>query len=877
MKRSIVLVVFLFSFLTTFANHIAGGELFYEYVGQGGSPNTSQYKVTMRLLRDCHSTGQTLETERVIIGVYSTKGLSLYSQVSLALHYPIQSISLNTNTIPCLTNAPEVCFQIGLFTGTVDLPTTPDGFTLSWIRCCRADNIRNLAVATGIGGTFVTRIPGSDNMPAGHNSSPQFVIKDTALVCQNKNFVLDFGASDADHDSLSYSFCDAYEGGTTSNPNPSATPEGPPRSLDLESLPYATGFSGDNPLGAAVSINPRSGKITGVAPAAGRYVINVCVAEWRNGTMINQHRKDFILEVGNCNFAAAEPIPMSGAYCTDFKVDFSNNSTSADIQSYYWDFGVKNSTADTSISPTPEFTYPDTGTYTIKLVVKGARGCVDTGITKLGIYPGFNPDFDFKGLCYRSPFLFIDKSTTKYGYINSWKWNFGDATSASDISTSKNPSYQYSDTGTKSVTLVVTSSKGCTDSIVKPVKVTEEPFLQLPFKDTLICRIDTLKLKADGNGSFTWKPNYNIINSTSATPQVYPKTTTTYAVTLTEDGCVKTDSIRVNVLDSITVDAGPDVSICTNDTVQLNPISQGLQYQWSPTEQIKGDPKMKNAIAAPTQTTMYTVTANLGNCQAKDNIRIAVAPYPKVNAGTDVTICYGKEAVLSASTDGSSFIWSPTASLSDPNTLTPVARPAFTTNYILTGYDTLGCPKPSSDTVVVTVMPPINAFAGSDTSIVVNQPLQLNASGGTSYTWSPATGLDNPYIANPVVLLNSSYDSITYTVRVGESAGCFADDDIKVKVFKTAPDIFIPTAFTPNHDGKNDFLRPIAVGIKDIKSFKVFNRWGQLLFSSIVNGLGWDGTFGGMDQPSGTYVFMAEGVDYLGKTIFKKGTVILIR
>jgi gliding motility-associated-like protein len=136
--------------------------------------------------------------------------------------------------------------------------------------------------------------------------------------------------------------------------------------------------------------------------------------------------------------------------------------------------------------------------------------------------------------------------------------------------------------------------------------------------------------------------------------------------------------------------------------------------------------------------------------------------------------------------------------------------------------------------------------------------------------------MNNSSIANPVIVLSSSYDSVVYRVKVGEPGGCYEEDDIKVKLFKTGPDIFVPTAFTPNKDGKNDFLRPISVGMKNINFFKVYNRWGQVIYDSVI-GMGWDGTFGGKDQAPGTYVFMAEGVDYLGKTVLKKGTVVLIK
>ena len=96
-------------------------------------------------------------------------------------------------------------------------------------------------------------------------------------------------------------------------------------------------------------------------------------------------------------------------------------------------------------------------------------------------------------------------------------------------------------------------------------------------------------------------------------------------------------------------------------------------------------------------------------------------------------------------------------------------------------------------------------------------------------------------------------------------------------MFKTGPDIFVPSAFTPNGDGRNDVLKPIPVGIKTFDYFKVFNRWGQLVYVTGEVGKGWDGNVNGTRQQSGTYVYVTQGIDYTGKIIFRKGTVVLIR
>lgn len=879
MKKCIVFVIILLSFIPAFANHISGGELFYEYLGAGTAANTSKYKITMRLFRDCHPADpntQLLDNEVVLIGIYDSKTLAIQTSAQLILKRPIPSIELHTNTIPCLINAPDVCFQVGVFTATIDLPVTADGYTLSWIRCCRANNIANLGVTTGVGGTFTTTIPGTTILPTGHNSSPQFVIKDTALVCQNKKFVLDFGASDPDGDSISYAFCNAYLGGVLTEPNPGSYGQpGLPVQLQLNPLPYKAPYSGGSPLGSSVTINPATGEITGLAPASGRYVINVCATESRNGKVLNVHRKDFILEVGNCDYAAADPLPLSGAWCKDFTVQFSNNGNSSSIQGYQWDFGVA---GGTSTEAAPAFTYADTGVYKVKLRVAGVAGCVDEDSVTVGVYPGFKPAFQAVGSCFETPFIFKDASTASYGAINSWKWNFNDINDGSDISTVQNPTYKFGGEGIRNVKLAITSTKGCIDSVTQPVEVRDIALLTLPFKDTLICSIDSLALHVAGATTYNWTPAYNIINANSSDPIVFPKKTTTYAVSVTDaGGCVNKDSLTVNVVNSITVNAGADTTICRTDAINLTAVSNGLSFSWTPLTGLLFSSDIKSPVAEPDTTTTYSVIAKLGKCTAADTVTIKVVPYPQANSGTDVSICYGNKVQLSAKITGASFIWSPQNSLVSSNTLFPVASPVSTASYVLTARDTLGCPKPASDTVVVTVIPPVKAFAGNDTAVTANQPLQLNAAGGSMYAWTPATGMNNPFIANPLVILSAVYDTIIYKVKVSTAEGCFAEDELKVKVFKTGPDIFIPTAFTPNGDGRNDILKPIPVGITNLHYFKIYNRWGEMLFSTTSIGNGWDGTFKGKEQSAGTYVFMAQATDFLGKVIFRKGTVVLIR
>lgn len=391
-----------------------------------------------------------------------------------------------------------------------------------------------------------------------------------------------------------------------------------------------------------------------------------------------------------------------------------------------------------------------------------------------------------------------------------------------------------------------------------------------------ICSVDSLTIAVTGSGIFSWNPDSTILFANTPAPVVFPKTTTWYKVELDDNGCKNQDSVRVRVVDNVQLIARKDTTICKGDEVFLGAISDGLQFQWSPDIGISNTTVI-NPVAQPAVTTTYQITARIGSCEASDFMTVFVVPYPGVDAGKDLTTCFKTPVQLNATVSAADFYWKPQGSLSNAKILNPVASPLHTTQYILTATDTLGCPKPFTDTVTVTVLPKVNAFAGRDTAIVQGQSLQLRANGGDQYFWIPATGLSNVNIANPVVKLTTELDSIRYKVYVTDRAGCQNSASLLVKVFRTSPRIFVPTGFTPNGDGINDLLRPIAVGIERIDYFRVYNRWGQLVFSTTTNGQGWDGKIAGKDQATGTYVWLVKGVDYTGKPVYQKGTSTLIR
>lgn len=167
----------------------------------------------------------------------------------------------------------------------------------------------------------------------------------------------------------------------------------------------------------------------------------------------------------------------------------------------------------------------------------------------------------------------------------------------------------------------------------------------------------------------------------------------------------------------------------------------------------------------------------------------------------------------------------------------------------------------------------VSPSAGNDTVLAKGQLLQLNGSGGEFYSWSPPDGLNNTGIPDPIVKWD---EDITYTLTVSNTQGCIGYDTIRVKYY-TGPEMYVPNAFSPNGDGQNDRFRFIPVGITDYYYFRIFNRWGEEIYSSTDFRKGWDGTIKGSPAPVDTYIWILSGKDLTGQTILRKGTVTLVK
>jgi gliding motility-associated-like protein len=372
-----------------------------------------------------------------------------------------------------------------------------------------------------------------------------------------------------------------------------------------------------------------------------------------------------------------------------------------------------------------------------------------------------------------------------------------------------------------------------------------------------------------GNGN-----NLYSIDGTNFQPSnIFNVTSGTYTVTV-KDGknCSGSlSNITVGVDNNLRVTAIKDTAICLGKSINLNAVSNATQYTWTPATGLNAT-NIANPIATPTTTTTYIVNAVLGPCIGSDTVVITVLPAPTANAGSSGKICSGDSIQLQGS-GGVSYQWSPATGLNNATIANPFAKPTQSTNYSLVVTDANGCTSLTAANATVTVIPPFNVHITPNSYVSPGEVIQLHAEGGIKYLWTPPFGLDNPAISDPLATITRD---ITYRVMVTTAEGCKSQDSVNIKAFK-GPDIYVPTAFTPNHDGKNDKLTPIAVGIKEFNYFKIYNRWGQLVFSTSRLREGWDGTFGGIDQDTGVYVWIVRGVTDNGRVIFKRGTAVLIR
>ncbi len=425
----------------------------------------------------------------------------------------------------------------------------------------------------------------------------------------------------------------------------------------------------------------------------------------------------------------------------------------------------------------------------------------------------------------------------------------------------------------------------CTDSIVVDVSSSE---LKLT-NPAAVCSPGVVNLTAAAvtAGSATgltftyWKDS--TATQALANPDNVSVSGTYYIVGSSSTGCTSAPTpvkVTVNPLPVATIVTPTQTTICDKSTLTLT-ATGGTSYQWLLNGAVMAG--ATSSTYAASQAGSYEVNVIALGCTSKVaapvNLSLITAAVPEFsNSSTciDVPVSYFNET--DTTTSGSvSWLWD----FGDGQTST-IFNPVYTYkksgafNVKLTVTPKLCSNLPVSFTKNIMVDIPPAGIKYPTVLAVKNKAMPLSArfiANGYSYLWMPSTGLNNGAIQKPV--FNASQEQL-YRVRLTSPGGCVTMDTVKVSVYDSS-DIFVPKAFSPNKDGKNDILQPFLVNITTLKYFRVYNRWGQLMFQTSDSRQGWDGMYNYKPQPLETYTWIAEGIDGNGTTIFRKGQTVLIR
>ena len=361
-----ILILLLISSYGVKASHIVGGEMYYDCLGG------TQYRVTLKVYRDCASTGAAYD-DPLPITVFNGAGAQIFN---FDIAFPGSIILPVVFSNPCVNIPSGICVEEAIYQTVVTLPASPSGYTLSYQRCCRGPAVTNLNTPEDQGLTLTVKIPPVADAIC--NSSPRFDNYPPLLLCAGEELVFDHSATDPDGDVIVYELFNPFQGGTSGAPAPN--PASPP---PYTPVMWAGGYSQINPFGTGpIVINSTTGLLTATPQIPGLYVVGVAAKEYRSGVLISTTVRDFLFKVMNCDIQLeAEIVPQPDmstfvSYCQGLTIAFENDSYGG--TSYAWDFGVSGTTTDISASFSPIFTFPSPGTYEVSLIVNPGWPCTDT-------------------------------------------------------------------------------------------------------------------------------------------------------------------------------------------------------------------------------------------------------------------------------------------------------------------------------------------------------------------------------------------------------------------------------------------------------------------------------------------------------------------
>ncbi len=434
----------------------------------------------------------------------------------------------------------------------------------------------------------------------------------------------------------------------------------------------------------------------------------------------------------------------------------------------------------------------------------------------------------------------------------------------------------------------------CTD--LRAVFLAPQINLDLSVGDTLICNTDELEISLEtnySNAEINWTPDEFLGSGQGTETAIFnTESSLTVGVTLTNEfGCTNSAESQINSFD-IALEVPDDTLACFNDPLTLTANSFGTaeSFIWSDVSDFSNvlNPSGDSSITVtPGATGIYYIQVENNGCLLTDAVVVSL-----LEAGTTLSaqqyICQGDTARLFVSNDFPNnqltHQWEPeeliisgngtaaiAAIIDEPTTFTVISSTQF------------NCSVENSLTIFTSPLggEEINAIAEPDI-LTLGESSQLSVFPDNSeyfYMWEPPTYLDNQNLNDPV---STAEVSITYIVTLTDANDlglCQKSDTVNILVFESfcgSPNIFVPNAFTPNGDGENDVLFVRGGGITDL-TFSIFNRWGEEVFKTEDQSLGWDGTYKGNPAEPAVFVYQLEAICDDGETYFEKGNITLIR
>ncbi|MEM9885338.1 MAG: PKD domain-containing protein [Bacteroidota bacterium] len=542
-----ILLILAFS-IGSKASHIVGGEIGYRCLGGGN------YEITLNVYRDCLNGAIDAQfDDPAFIGIFNGRTGQFLQQ----LQVPFMQDDTLTGEAQnrCLTFPSDVCVHTSTYIDTVQLQTIADGYQFVYQRCCRNMTIQNIIEPLATGATYDITL--TEAAMLGCNSTPRFKEWPPIFVCVDEPIFYDHGAIDADGDSLVYRLCTPFTGATLEEPRPRAPSEPPYNTLNWVQPLYNL----DNILGATenagrpLRVDPDRGFLFARPSLQGQFVVGVCVEEYRNGELLSRTRRDFQYNIGQCveiNAAIGAP----EVQCDDLTVEF--ESLSEEATEFIWKFDLDDASA-TSTEENPSYTYPDTGRYTIQLIVEPDEICSDTFTHEIYLQQNsIAADLLVEAFnCGDSTAISLfDVSEDSVSFISERSWQLmyaGQTFLSDDISPSfLLPNDNLTDTGT--VRLFVESFNGCTQMIEKDFFTDSSNPIELIADELTLCQGDSVHLNpmVDSLNTFRfrWRPGIGINDASSPNPKVSPPDTTTYTVRVfpASSICQVEKEVTVNVI-----------------------------------------------------------------------------------------------------------------------------------------------------------------------------------------------------------------------------------------------------------------------------------------------------------------------------------------